>query len=66
VFASFAAEDVPFNLGRGAGGFRALVVWAWPRLNSFTLAIALLATIYLIDILAPAFPIPEKKGLPLG
>jgi hypothetical protein len=32
---------------------------------SFTVAIALLATIYLVDILATAVLIPEKKGAPL-
>jgi hypothetical protein len=32
---------------------------------SFTVAIALLAIIYLVDILATALLIPEKKGAPL-
>jgi hypothetical protein len=32
---------------------------------SFTVAIALLATIYLLDMLATAFLIPERKGAPL-
>ena len=32
---------------------------------SFTVAIALLATIYLLDIVATAFLIPEKRGVPL-
>ncbi len=32
---------------------------------SFTVAIALLATIYLVDIAATAFLIPARKGAPL-
>ncbi len=59
------AENVIFNLGRGVGGFGPFVVGSLAAAYSFTVAIALLATIYLLDILATAFLIPEKKGLPL-
>jgi MFS family permease len=59
------AENVIFNLGRGVGGFGPFVVGALAVNYSFTVAIALLATIYLLDILATAFLIPEKKGVPL-
>jgi MFS family permease len=59
------AENVIFNLGRGVGGFGPFVVGALAMTYSFTVAIALLATIYLLDILATAFLIPEKKGVPL-
>ena len=59
------AENVIFNLGRGVGGFGPFVVGALAATYSFSLAIALLATIYLLDILATAFLIPEKKGAPL-
>jgi MFS family permease len=59
------AENVLFNLGRGVGGFGPFVVGALAATYSFTVAIALLATIYLLDILATAFLIPEKKGVPL-
>jgi MFS family permease len=59
------AENVIFNLGRGVGGFGPLVVGALAVTYSFTVAIALLATIYLLDILATAFLIPERKGVPL-
>jgi MFS family permease len=59
------AENVIFNLGRGVGGFGPFVVGALAVTYSFTVAIALLATIYLLDILATAFLIPEKKGVPL-
>ena len=59
------AENVIFNLGRGVGGFGPFVVGSLAAAYSFTVAIALLATIYLLDILATWFLIPEKKGLPL-
>jgi MFS family permease len=59
------AENVIFNLGRGVGGFGPFVVGALAATYSFTVAIALLATIYLLDILATAFLIPERKGVPL-
>jgi MFS family permease len=59
------AENVLFNLGRGVGGFGPVVVGALVASYSFTIAIALLATIYLLDIVATLLLIPEKKGQPL-
>jgi MFS family permease len=59
------AQNVLFNLGRGVGGFGPFVVGSLAAAYSFTAAIALLATIYLLDILATAFLIPEKTGVPL-
>ncbi len=59
------AENVIFNLGRGVGGFGPYVVGSLAVTYSFTVSIALLATIYLVDILATALLIPEKKGVPL-
>jgi MFS family permease len=59
------AQNVLFNLGRGVGGFGPFVIGALAVAYSFTVAIALLATIYLLDILATAFLIPERKGVPL-
>jgi MFS family permease len=56
------AENVLFNLGRGVGGFGPLVVGALVATYSFTVAIALLAVIYLIDIVATFFLIPERRG----
>ena len=56
------AENVLFNLGRGVGGFGPVVVGALVVSYSFTVAIALLATIYLLDIVATLFLIPERKG----
>ena len=59
------AENVLFNLGRGVGGFGPVAVGALAATYSFAAAIALLASIYVIDILATAFLIPERKGEPL-
>src|SRR6266571_3464507 len=59
------AENVLFNLGRGVGGFGPLVVGALVASYSFQAAIALLASIYVIDIIATALLIPERKGVPL-
>ncbi|HLH88649.1 MAG TPA: MFS transporter [Xanthobacteraceae bacterium] len=59
------AENVLFNLGRGVGGFGPFVVGALASTYSFTVAIALLAVIYLIDFVATIFLIPERKGAPL-
>jgi MFS family permease len=59
------AENVLFNLGRGVGGFGPLVVGALVTGFGFTIAIALLAVIYLIDIVATLLLIPERKGVAL-
>ncbi len=59
------AQNVLFNLGRGVGGFAPLVIAALATAYSFQLAIGLLAVIYVIDIIATAFLIPERKGLEL-
>jgi len=59
------AQNVLFNLGRGVGGFGPFVVGLLAASYSFAVAIALLATIYLIDIVATLFLIPERKGMPL-
>jgi MFS family permease len=59
------AENVLFNLGRGVGGFGPFVVGALAVSYSFAVAIALLATIYLLDIVATLLLIPEKRGQPL-
>jgi MFS family permease len=59
------AENVLFNLGRGVGGFGPLVIGALASSFSFTVAIALLATIYIVDIVATIMLIPERRGQPL-
>ena len=59
------AENVLFNLGRGVGGFGPFVVGALATGYGFSVAIALLAVIYLIDIVATLALIPERKGAAL-
>ena len=59
------AENVLFNLGRGVGGFGPVVVGAVLAAHSFQLAIGLLSIIYVIDIIATYFLIPERKGAAL-
>jgi MFS family permease len=60
------AGNVLFNLGRGVGGFGPFVVGALAAAYSFAIAIGLLATIYVVDIIATVFLIPERKGAPLA
>ncbi|SRR5579871_3903102 len=59
------AENVLFNLGRGVGGFGPLVIGVLAASYSFSTAIALLATIYILDMVATFILIPERKGQPL-
>ena len=56
------AQNVLFNIGRGVGGFGPVVVGAVAMGYGFQMAIALLAAIYIIDMIATAFLIPELKG----
>lgn len=56
------AQNVLFNLGRAVGGFGPVVVGAVVSAYSFQLAIAMLALIYVVDIIATIFLIPELKG----
>jgi MFS family permease len=60
------AQNVLFNLGRGVGGFGPFVVGALAATYSFAVAIALLAFIYVVDIIATLFLIPERRGAPLA
>jgi MFS family permease len=59
------AQNVLFNLGRGVGGFGPVVIASLAGAYSFSAAIALLALIYLVDIAATYFLIPERKGMAL-
>ncbi len=59
------AQNVLFNIGRGVGGFGPLVVAAVASLYSFELAIALLPTLYLLDLLTLWLLIPERRGVEL-
>lgn len=56
------AQNVLFNIGRAVGGFSPMVVGMIISLYSYQVAIAFLAIIYVIDILATIFLIPELKG----
>ncbi|AKO46022.1 MFS transporter [[Haemophilus] ducreyi] len=56
------AQNVLFNLGRAVGGLGPMVVGAIVAVYSFQMAIILLASIYLLDIFATIFLIPELKG----
>ncbi len=56
------AQNVLFNIGRGVGGFGPVVVGLLVTHYSFQVAIALLASIYVIDMIATILCIPELKG----
>ena len=56
------AQNVLFNVGRAVGGFGPVVVGALALQWGFDTAIALLAVLYLLDIVALWLLIPEKKG----
>lgn len=58
------AQNVLFNIGRGVGGFGPYVIPVLASAYSFSLAIALLAVIYVIDMFA-MFLIPERRGAEL-
>jgi MFS family permease len=56
------AQNVLFNFGRAVGAPGPLVVGALAAKYSFHAAIALLASIFVLDIIATLFLIPELKG----
>ncbi|WP_322071982.1 MFS transporter [Paraburkholderia bannensis] len=59
------AQNVLFNIGRAVGGFGPLAVGALAARYSFTAALGMLAAIYVLDILATLFLIPERRGAAL-
>ncbi len=59
------AQNVLFNIGRAVGGFGPVVVGALAAAYSFEAALGLLASLYILDILATLFLIPERKGMAL-
>jgi MFS family permease len=59
------AQNVLFNVGRAVGGFGPVAVGALAARYSFGAALVLLASIYLLDILATLFLIPERRGAEL-
>ncbi|NPT34954.1 MFS transporter [Paraburkholderia xenovorans] len=59
------AQNVLFNIGRAVGGLGPIVVGGIAAAYSLQLAIALLASIYVLDMVATIFLIPELKGTEL-
>ncbi|MDR1827554.1 MAG: MFS transporter [Methylobacteriaceae bacterium] len=59
------AQNVLFNCGRFLGGFGAVVVGYMVNSYGFQTAVALLAVLYIIDLIAMYFLIPEKMGAEL-
>ncbi|CAM2150291.1 putative metabolite transport protein HI_1104 [Pararobbsia alpina] len=56
------AQNVLFNIGRAIGGLGPLVVGALASAYGFSSAIALLAVIYVVDVIATVWLIPERRG----
>jgi MFS family permease len=59
------AQNVLFNLGRAVGGFGPVVVGAIATAYNFETAIALLSTLYVLDIVTLWLLIPERRGVEL-
>nr|WP_017235151.1 MFS transporter [Pandoraea sp. B-6] len=59
------AQNVLWNIGRAIGGLGPIVVGALAARYSFQIAIALLASLYVLDMIATRFLIPELKGVEL-
>lgn len=60
------AQNVLFNIGRAVGGFGPVIVGGLAASYSLHVAIASLAGIYVLDMLATLFLIPELKGVDLN
>lgn len=56
------AQNVLFNVGRGVGGFGPLAVGTVALAYSFSAAIMLLASIYLLAMAATLFLLPRSQG----
>jgi MFS family permease len=59
------AQNLFFNIGRAVGGFGPLLIGSLAARYSFATAIALLALLYVLDIVATATLIPESLGIAL-
>ena len=59
------AQNVLFNIGRAVGGFGPVAIAAVSVGHGFETAIALLALLYLIDMVAMWLLIPERRGTEL-
>lgn len=60
------AQNLFFNIGRALGGLGPLMIGILAARFSFSTAIALLASLYVLDLVATAFLIPETRGAQLG
>jgi len=60
------AQNVLFNIGRAIGGFGPVIVGVIADSLGFDTAIALLALLYLLDILVMWLLIPERRGSELS
>jgi hypothetical protein len=56
------AQNVLFNFGRAVGGLGPVAIGDLAARYSFNTAIALLASIYIVAIIATVILIPELKG----
>lgn len=56
------AQNVLFNLGRAVGGLGPAVIGYLAGQHSFTHALALLSAIYVLDLAATLYLIPERRG----
>ena len=59
------AQNVLFNIGRAVGGLGPVAIAAWAKDYGFDTAIALLSLLYVLDIVAFWFLIPERGGAEL-
>ena len=60
------AQNVLFNIGRAVGGFGPVAIAAVSAGHGFETAIALLACLYVVDMVALWALIPERRGVELG
>jgi MFS family permease len=60
------AQNVLFNIGRAIGGFGPVAVGAIAGVYGFSTAIAMLAALYVLDIVALWLLIPERRGAALA
>lgn len=59
------AQNVIWNLARVVGGFGPLAIGVLSGAFSFATVIAMLAVLYIIDMIVTAALIPERRGVPL-
>jgi MFS family permease len=59
------AQNVLFNLGRAVGGLGPLLVGLAAAAHGFEFAISMLALLYVLDLVAMWFLIPERRGAEL-